>query len=542
MVDTASARRNMLLRFMFGSLLANKRRLAGYLSAGTLLYASSIGLIATSVYLISRASLRPPILTLGVLIAGTRYFALSRSVSRYFERLISHSVVLGSLSRLRIAVFRSLVPSFPQEASQLSSGEMLDKVSSSMDDVQNLFIRLVGPLVLLAATAVLVLLFGLAIQPQAGVAIFLAMAIFAVAGVAALGGGGLQAARQEHSARIEFEKDGADLLRANEELFLCGTLGTGLARLAELTAKVEDHDRKRLERAADYGGIAALAAQVTFVATCYLSVRAIGQHQMPALLIAVMPMVAQAAFESVQSVVVGTAACPWHLRSMEALPFDPAAEPGAVTAPSGQALEIRFSEVVLVRSAVATVGPLSLRIPAGSKCAIVGESGSGKTSVAYAMLGYIRPASGDISRIAQSGATGASPADIGYLPENPVVLESSLRSNLAVACPIADDARLADSLNKVSLDYLLQRPGGLDQLLGGYGTQLSGGERQRLGLARLILAGFGTIILDEPTASLDHDTSIRVMDAVLELSNAKTVIVITHDRTLLGPFDQVIEV
>lgn len=540
MVDSVADQRNKVLKFILRSVMAKKSRIFGYVGVGTVLYLSSVGLIATSVYLISRAALRPQILTLGILIAGTRYFALSRSVSRYLERLISHSVVLGGASRLRVAIFRALTPLFPQEASRLSSGEVLGKVSASVEDVQDLLLRLVGPLVLLIATAILVLLFGLAVQPLAGVVIFAGMAVFAVSGALVLAGSGVEFASEENSARLEFAKRGADVLRANEEFFLAGTLDSQLEVLGGFSAAMEVQGSRKLQRSANRSGMAAFVAQLIFVATVFLSIRAVDAHSMGAIMVGVMPMVAQVGFEAVQSVVAGSAAAPWYLKSMEDLPIDTASEPPPEQTHVGLALEIRFVRTVITRGLTA-IGPLEFCIPAGSKCAIVGVSGVGKTTVAFAMLGYVQPSSGRVDLNGPDGPEGWLEAEIGYMPEKPSVLESTLRSNLAIANPSATDSEMAKALETVSLSHLLDHPEGLDRLLEGFGTQLSGGERQRLAMARLLLAGFGTVILDEPTASLDRDSADAVMGAVMEAFSGKTIIVITHERTLLGAFDQVIE-
>lgn len=531
-----------MIAFVARTVSAKRARLIGYAGTGTVLYASSIGLMATSVYLISRAALRPEILTLGILIAGTRYFAISRSVARYFERILSHSAVLGSLSHVRITVLRTLVPRFPQEESRFSSGEMLGKISTSMDDVQNFFLRLVGPLILLASTMLLVLFLGLAVQPLAAALIVAVMGVFGVAGARAARGAGMRLASSEQLARRRLQKSGGDLIRANEELFLAGTLESGLGNLAELSDSLESLGRRKLLRSANRTGAANLAGQLTFAAATFISILATRSLSLDPLMVAVMPMVAMAAFESVQTVAASASMAPWYLESAQELPIDPAAKATVETVPSDVALDITFSQVVISRGAGTTIGPLSFHVPSGSKCAIVGESGAGKTSVAYVILGYLRPASGDVRLAAADGRFASRlETEIGYVPENPAVLQSSLRSNLALSNPQATERQMAQALEMVSLEHLLTLKGGLDQILGGFATQLSGGERQRLALARLLLADFGTVILDEPTASLDKETALAVMKTTFEVFSGKTVLVITHQQALFGPFDQTID-
>lgn len=533
---------NDALGLILRAVLEKRPRLAGYVTVGTLYYASAIGLMATSVYLVTRASLKPAILTLGILIAGTRYFAISRSLSRYLERLLSHSLVIGTLVSLRIAVFRALIPLFPQNASTLSSGEALGKISRSIEDAESLLLRVVAPAVLLLGTAVLVLIVGFYIEPSAGLLVFLLMVAFALSTAFAVAGFGIDKASRDYESRVAFEKDGSDLLRGSEELFLMGVLRSKLENLQEISEEMEENNKGRLRRNSNRTGMAGLTAQFAFVATTFLSLRAATAGDLGVLAVAVMPMVAQASFEAVQTVAMGASAAPWYLRSVRELPVGSTMEPELKSEHYGIAPGIRFSDVVLSPSEVSVLGPFRFQITPGSRCAIVGESGSGKTSIAYAMLGYIQPEFGAVSFFGSDSWCGSLRPDIGYMPENPAVLESSLRSNLAIADPNAGDDEMVSALRSVSLDYLAARHGGLDQVLGAFGTELSGGERQRLALARLVLADFSAVVLDEPTASLDRATAVEVMTSVFQAFLGKTVVVITHDRELLELFDQVIEI
>ncbi len=119
------------------------------------------------------------------------------------------------------------------------------------------------------------------------------------------------------------------------------------------------------------------------------------------------------------------------------------------------------------------------------------------------------------------------------------MLETTLRSNLALAEPSAGASEMRAALTDAALGHLLEGTG-LDTVLGPAGRILSGGERERLALARLLLAGYGTVILDEPTAAVDQATAEEVISTLLRAYRGKTLVVITHQEFLLSRFDQVI--
>ena len=532
---------NLQLRIVAQAIRAQKSRLASYVAIGTLLYGSSVGLLATSMYLLTRASQRPLTVALGELIALTRIFAISRSVSRYLERLISHSIVLRSLAEFRISIFHALVRQFPQQASELSSGKLLGRITSSVDDIQDLFLRLAGPLVLMAFTAFLMLIIGLSILPVAGILVSILIIGYAISGAAALGGSGASKATTERNVREAFEKTASDVIHASDELFLLGVLDDQLQLTSHLSRSMESHGMQKITSLANRSAMANVGAQFAFLATLYLSILAISHRQMAALLVAVMPMAAQAAFEAVHASVSGAALAPWYLNSVSSIPVSEDIQPKALAKRTLAPLEIHFEDVVIPRGENTRIGPLNFVVPGRSRFAILGESGSGKTSIAFAMLGYINPSQGQILYLRDGKASNDSGSDIGYVPENPAILQTSLRGNLQIAGDGLTDTEMAEAIHAVELGFLLSRPNGLDQHLGPAGIVLSGGERQRLALARVLLASFGTVILDEPSASLDEATGTSVLKAVFSGFQDKTVIVITHHRSLLANFDYKLE-
>jgi ABC-type bacteriocin/lantibiotic exporter with double-glycine peptidase domain len=177
---------------------------------------------------------------------------------------------------------------------------------------------------------------------------------------------------------------------------------------------------------------------------------------------------------------------------------------------------------------------IDLRVDAGEQICLVGANGAGKTTLMALLLGLYRPQRGTVradgvplARIDLDHLRG----QIGAVLQDSVLFPGSLRDNLTLGRPDADDAEIALALRAATADEVLGTlPDGLDTVLGDGGTGLSGGERQRLAIARAVLAQPKLLLLDEPTAHLPADVSARVVANLSALAWRPTVVVITHDE------------
>lgn len=118
---------------------------------------------------------------------------------------------------------------------------------------------------------------------------------------------------------------------------------------------------------------------------------------------------------------------------------------------------------------------------------------------------------------------------ITWIQQLPWIADSTVRENLRIADPSADDAELRAAIAAVALDGWYEHlPSGLDSPLGRGGSAMSGGEAQRLALARVLLAGHDVVVLDEPTANLDAETAAQVLDTVLDRCADRTTLLLGH--------------
>ncbi|TGQ36548.1 peptidase domain-containing ABC transporter [Mesorhizobium sp. M00.F.Ca.ET.216.01.1.1] len=193
----------------------------------------------------------------------------------------------------------------------------------------------------------------------------------------------------------------------------------------------------------------------------------------------------------------------------------------------------------------AVIRDMTLDIGPNRSTIIVGDSGRGKSTLAKLMSGLYEPDDGYVE------ANGHKLADcdprsvrhsIAYLPQEPALFSGSIMDNLLLAKPDATNEEINKALADSASDrFIAQLPDGIHTDVGERGAFLSGGQRQRVALARSLLAGPAALILDEPTSALDAQSAGVVVETLKRLAREKTLIVITHNPSLLGKDANVID-
>ena len=187
---------------------------------------------------------------------------------------------------------------------------------------------------------------------------------------------------------------------------------------------------------------------------------------------------------------------------------------------------------------------VSFEVPRGSRVALVGPSGAGKSTILSLIERFYDPTAGvvrlggvDVRGIPRDTLRG----QIGYVEQDAPVLAGTLRDNLTLSSPDADDAACVDVLHTVNLGEVLERnPLGLDAPVGEDGVMLSGGERQRLAIARALLAAPPILLLDEATASLDGLNEQLLRDAIDAVAEDRTLLVIAHRLSTVVDSDVIV--
>jgi len=188
---------------------------------------------------------------------------------------------------------------------------------------------------------------------------------------------------------------------------------------------------------------------------------------------------------------------------------------------------------------------VNLKIGAGERVGILGRVGSGKTTLGKLVSAMISPDEGlllvDDHEIQQYN-TSVLRQGIGYLPQDPELFTGTIRENLLLGYPNANDDEINQALILAGMDYFIQEnPEGLNQHVGEKGSKLSGGQRQAIALARLFLRKPKLLFLDEPTNAMDNVTESDVIQKLAGFRDAHVgLIVSTHRHSLAASMDRLI--
>jgi ATP-binding cassette subfamily B protein len=184
---------------------------------------------------------------------------------------------------------------------------------------------------------------------------------------------------------------------------------------------------------------------------------------------------------------------------------------------------------------------ISLRIPKGTMVALVGESGTGKSTVIDLIMGFHEPAAGRITFDGvplQEFDIDSYRRRIGYVPQDSVLFNTTIRDNLRWAKDTATDEEIREACRQANADEFIRRfPAGYDTVVGDRGVRLSGGQCQRVALARAILRKPDLLILDEATSSLDTQSERLIQRAIERVAEGTTVIVVAHRLSTIAKAD-----
>ncbi|MGW1303793.1 thiol reductant ABC exporter subunit CydD [Streptomyces sp. NPDC002514] len=526
-------------------------RLALALLLGSLALGSSVGLMATSGWLISRASQQPPVLYLMVAVTATRTFGIGRAVFRYTERLVAHDAVLRMLADTRVAVYRRLERLAPAGLRTARRGDLLSRLVSDVDALQDYWLRWLLPAGVALTVSAGSVAFTAWLLPEAGAALAVGL-LAAGVGVPLLTGTVARHAEQRLApARGLLATRVTDLLTGTAELTVAGALParTGQARQADGTLTRIASRAAATTALGD--GLTALISGLTVVATALLGAQAVTAGRLDGVAMAVVVLTPLAAFEAVLGLPLAVRHRQRVRRSAERVhEILDAAEPVREPQRPRQAPVSPFPLVVKGLTARhpgqrrdALTG-FDLTLEQGRRVAVVGPSGAGKTTLGQVLLRFVDPDAGSYT-LAGVDACAVDGDDVrrlvGLCAQDAHLFDSTVRENLLLARKDAGDAELRDALARARLlDWADALPDGLDTLVGEHGARLSGGQRQRLALARALLADFPVLVLDEPAEHLDLPTADALTADLLAATEGRTTLLITHRLAGLDAVDEVI--
>jgi len=526
--------------------------LAGALGAGAV--CAAVGLLATSAWLISRAAQHPSVQALAVAVVAVRFFGISRGVARYLERLVGHDAALRSLTGVRVRVYERLEQLAPAGLPAFRSGDLLARMVHDVDALLDVPLRVVQPylVALIAGAGVVALMVWL--LPAAGLLLLVLLLVAALVVPAVTLAQARRSEARLAAARGELSQAVVDLLQDSPDLLAYGAAPAQLARAEAADADLTASARAGARTAGTGTGLTALLAGGAVWGAVALGIPAVRDGRLAGVLLAVVVLTPLGAFEAVAALpaaaqvlerVRHSAGRVLDVLAAPAPVADPPAPAPAPVATADEPVAVHLAGVIArwPGASEPALRGVDLELPPGRRVAVVGPSGSGKTTLAAVLLRFL-PYDGSVTLGGVDLAT--LDADdvrrvVGLAAQDAHVFDSTLEQNLRLARPDATDEQLHAALSGARLDgWVDSLPAGLATDLGERGAAMSGGQRQRLAVARVLLADFPVLVLDEPGEHLDVATADRLTADLLSVTRGRTTVLVTHRLAGLEAADEIV--
>ena len=517
---------------------------------GVATVASNVGLLATAAYVISASALVSFLAALVIPIYLVRLFGVSRAGARYAERMVSHNLTFRLLANLRTWFYARIEPLAPARLHRYRSGDLLSRIVKDVDELENVYLRVVSPVLVAAVISALAFLLFYVFDPL--------LAFVALASLATTGAGvpllvrwlarGL--GRRQLELRAELNARIVDGIQGAQDLLAFGREDDQQRNIAALNRELGRVQGRMAFITGLQDALGDLMMNLAMLAILVLAIPQVAGGEIRGVYLAVLALVILGSFEAVQP--LGTAfqflgrSVGAGERLFEVVDAEPEIKDPAHSLPPPVDCTLELDRVGFCYEpdGPPVLEDVTFVLEPGKRIAVVGPSGAGKSTLVSLILRFWDPSSGgirlgahDIRKYAQDDLRNV----IGIVAQDTHVFNDTLRGNLLLARPEATDEDLQRAVTRAQLSELVEcLPGGLDSPLGEQGLKLSGGERQRLSIARTLLKDAPLLVLDEPTANLDPLTERELLDAAYEAMRDRATLVITHRLVRMEDMDEIL--
>lgn len=500
----------------------------------------ALAMFFLSGYMVTQSALGAPLYALMILVVTVKLFGFLRAITRYVERLISHKATFTMLRDIRVQFFGRLVNVIPNVYRKLSSSDLISRMISRVESLQNIYLRVYYPPVVIGLTAlvtVIVLAF-ISIGHALLIMVSMLFTLLIVPWLSAKKARTLKKYVANEQAQFlnhfyDYKAGMEELRRFNQVNHYHDNLMAKLNQFDKLQLKeqrfltIYDFILNIIAMLSIFGSLVLGLIQINeghlniiYMTSIVLMILTLFEQAVPMTNVAYYKADTDQALHEINEV-ISTPTTNGHV----SLNYDMVPK---------QVFDIKHASFKYCNQQSYVLKDINFEVKRGEKIAIVGPSGSGKSTLLQIMAGLYQLDNGSVL-YENMNMFEIDDKDkfesLNVLLQTQQLFDGTIRDNLFSE---ADDEVIYNIFNKLDLTHL-----SLEQYLDLNGSTLSGGEIQRLAIARMMLKEHSkTWILDEPSTALDQQNTTKVMD-LIEVQ-AQTLIVATHDLNLLSRFDTII--
>jgi ATP-binding cassette subfamily C protein CydC len=473
-----------------------------------------------------------------------RGMAITRTIGRYLERMVTHEATFRLLAQLRVWFYTRIEPLAPAGLQTLRSADLLSRIQADIDAINHVYLRVFVP-VLVGAAGVLLSVVVMSCYS-------LPVALVALVGLVSAGvvlplwlyRQGREPGARMVAVRGALREAIVDGLQGSSELRVYGGIDTHERHVDRLSAQLCAAQQRMSDLYGTSQGVLMLCATLALWGTLWLAPPRVSSGALPGPDLVMLALFVLASFEAVTPLPMALQMLGESLaaarRIFSLADLDPVVSDPAVAAPLPARPDLHLRGVTMRYrdGAPPALRNVSLDLPAGRRVAVVGPSGAGKSSLANVLLRFWEYQSGSIElggiELRECAAEDIRQR-IAVVSQDTYLFNATIRENLQIARPDATQSQLEAACRDAQLhDFIATLPAGYDTELGAAGARLSGGQARRLGIARALLLDAPLLILDEPTEGLDTLTERALLQAIMPLMEGRSVLLITHRLSALS--------
>jgi ATP-binding cassette subfamily C protein CydC len=481
---------------------------------------------------------------------GVRLFAMLRTGARYAERVISHDATFRILETLRIGTYERIEPLAPAPLEQHHSGDLLTRIITDIDTLDNLYLRVLSPSAVAAVATVLLLVFIGTFHPLIAAYSGCLIVVAAVCMPLIADRAARSSARRLNVQIARLRSTLVDGIHGLAALLTCDAQ-TGYLEKVHQRHSALIRSQEIMSHVAGFSNAAmGLLGGFAVAGALYIGVGAVESGTLSGPELVLLVLAVMAGFEVVAPLPTAyqylgqTRKAAGRLRDITEVPPMVTFPSGAAQKPLDASVEFDKVSFTYALSDQPALKHVSFTIAPGHHTAIMGATGSGKSTIFYLLSRFEDPDTGGI-RLGRCPLGALSEAtlrkNICIVDQKAHIFNGTLQDNLRLTDTALEEADLLEALAAVQLaDFAAHLPSGLQTWVGNDGRTLSGGQARRLAIARAVLSKAPIWALDEPTEGLDSATAETMMTHLINRGEDRTIIMITHRPEAIAQMDQVI--